>query len=84
MARGQLEGSPGLGRLQPWTKLTSIYVGTHIVKIFLQVSYNWEAASATSASRKLSPVTSIWTPKNRAPGGKGLDITLKTNEVFVF
>lgn len=34
--------------------------------------------------QKLSPVTSIWTPKNRAPGGKGLGITLKTNEVFVF
>lgn len=51
MAKGQLAGSPGLGMPQPWTKLTSIYVGTHTVKIFLQVSYNWESASATSASR---------------------------------
>lgn len=82
MARRQLAGSPGLGMLQPQTKFISTDVEPHVAEIFLPVSYNWEVASATSAST--SPVTNIWTPKNRGPGDKGLGATLKKNEFFVF
>lgn len=71
--------------LQPRTKLISTYMESHVAEIFLHVFYNWEAASATSASTSYESCNKyLSSKKKRAPGEKGLGTTLKKMKSLCF
>lgn len=82
-ARGQLAGSPGLGMLQPWTKLTSIYVGTTQSK-FSSRSLTTGKLPVLHLLLEAESYNKYLDSKKERPGRERLGTALKTNEVFVF